>query len=288
MEQSIFSWAGHPAKVFQSQDSGKDSKIHAETLLCHILDLLKISNQSGSFLKMSLACCHQTTEKILVPSSEAWGNWGMGSPTEFLTLNGAEHTGIQEPCRSADGVCSLSDVLEISFVILFPLLIACLKDWRIKHSLSACKKREVSVFGSVGGHKAKARLDAWNGHGMVLDLKTTRDLACDFEKSIANFGYGLQAAWYREVLRSVFATEGRLMPDDFSFVFLVVETTYPHGTAVYRMSDEVMDCYSDRLVELQKQWWECVMKNEYSGWPQTDVVDIGLPAWALKKLQEQR
>jgi len=168
------------------------------------------------------------------------------------------------------------------------MVIASLKDWRIKHSLSACKKREVSVFGSVGGHKAKARLDAWNGHGMVLDLKTTRDLACDFEKSIANFGYGLQAAWYREVLRSVFCSEGRLMPDDFSFVFLVVETTYPHGTAVYRMSDEVMDCYSDRLVELQKQWWECVLKNEYSGWPQTDVVDIGLPAWAMKKLQEQR
>lgn len=165
---------------------------------------------------------------------------------------------------------------------------ACLKDWRIKHALSACKRREVSVFGSIGGHPAKARLDAWNGHGMVLDLKTTRDLACDFEKSIANFGYGLQAAWYREVLRSVFRTEGRLMPDDFSFVFLVVETTYPHGTAVYRMSDEVMDCYSDRLVELQKQWWECVLKNEYKGWPQDDVVDIGLPAWAMKKLQEQR
>ena len=168
------------------------------------------------------------------------------------------------------------------------MVIACLKDWRIKHALSACKRREVSVFGSIGGHPAKARLDAWNGHGMVLDLKTTRDLACDFEKSIANFGYGLQAAWYREVLRSVFRTEGRLMPDDFSFVFLVVETTYPHGTAVYRMSDEVMDCYSDRLVELQKQWWECVLKNEYSGWPQNDVVDIGLPPWAMKKLQEQR
>ncbi len=168
------------------------------------------------------------------------------------------------------------------------MVIACLKDWRIKHALSACKKREVSVFGSVGGLKAKARLDAWNGHGMVLDLKTTRDLACDFEKSIANFGYGLQAAWYREVLRSVFRSEGRLMPDDFSFVFLVVETAHPHGTAVYRMSDEVMDCYSDRLVELQKQWWECVLMNEYPGWPQTDVVDIGLPAWAMKKLQEQR
>lgn len=167
------------------------------------------------------------------------------------------------------------------------MVIACLKDWRIKHALSACKKREVSVFGEIGGFPAKARLDAWNSHGMVLDIKTTRDLACDFEKSIANFGYGLQAAWYREVLRSVFRTEGRLMPDDFSFVFLVVETVAPFGTAVYRMSDEVMDCYSDRLVELQKLWWKCKADNKYPGWPQNDVVDIGLPAWAMKKLQEQ-
>jgi PDDEXK-like domain of unknown function (DUF3799) len=168
------------------------------------------------------------------------------------------------------------------------MIAACNRDWRIKHCLSACKKREVSVFGEIGGFPAKARLDAWNGHGMVCDLKTTRDLACDFEKSIANFGYGLQAAWYRAVLRSAMESSGRMLPDDFSFVFLVVESVAPFGTAVYRMSDEVMDCYSERLPELQKQWWECVLKNEYPGWPQSDVVDIGLPAWAMKKLQEQR
>ena len=167
------------------------------------------------------------------------------------------------------------------------MIAACNRDWRIKHCLSACKKREVSVFGEIGGFPAKARLDAWNGHGMVCDLKTTRDLACDFEKSIANFGYGLQAAWYRAVLRSAMESSGRMLPDDFSFVFLVVESVAPFGTAVYRMSDEVMDCYSERLPELQKQWWECVLKNEYPGWPQTDVVDIGLPPWAMKKLQEQ-
>jgi hypothetical protein len=123
---------------------------------------------------------------------------------------------------------------------------------------------------------------------MVCDLKTTRDLAnSDFEKSIASFGYGLQAAWYRAVLRSAMSATGRMMPDDFSFVFLVVETSAPFGTGVFRMSDEVMDCYSDRLVELQKQWWACKAADKFSGWPQDDVVDIGLPAWAFKKLQEQ-
>ena len=168
------------------------------------------------------------------------------------------------------------------------MIAACNRDWRIKHCLSACKKREVSVFGEIAGFPAKARLDAWNGHGMVCDLKTTRDLACDFEKSIANFGYGLQAAWYRAVLRSAMESSGRMLPDDFSFVFLVVESVAPFGTAVYRMSDEVMDCYSERLPELQKLWWKCVVENKYPGWPQDDVVDIGLPPWAMKKLQEQR
>ena len=144
------------------------------------------------------------------------------------------------------------------------------------------------MFGEIGGFPAKARLDAWNGHGMVCDLKTTRDLACDFEKSIAQFGYGMQAAWYRAVLRSAMESQGRMLPDDFSFVFLVVESVAPFGTAVYRMSDEVMDCYSERLPELQKLWWKCVVENKYPGWPQDDVVDIGLPPWALKKLQEQR
>ena len=169
------------------------------------------------------------------------------------------------------------------------MIAACGRDWRIKHSLSACKKREVSVFGEIGGYPAKARLDAWNSHGMVCDLKTTRDLAnIDFEKSIANFGYGLQAAWYRAVLRSAIAATGQMLPDDFMFVFLVVETVAPFGTGVFRMSDEVMDCYSERLVELQKLWWKCKAENKYPGWPQDDVVDIGLPPWAMKKLQEQR
>ena len=168
------------------------------------------------------------------------------------------------------------------------MIAACNRDWRIKHCLSSCKKREVSVFGEIGGFPAKARLDAWNGHGMVCDLKSTRDLACDFEKSIANFGYGMQAAWYRAVLRSAMESSGRMLPDDFSFVFLVVESVAPFGTAVYRMSDEVMDCYSERLPELQKLWWKCVAENKYPGWSQDDVVDIGLPPWAMKKLQEQR
>jgi hypothetical protein len=40
----------------------------------------------------------------------------MGGPTGSWTLNGAEHTGIHVPSRSAGDVCSLSGVLETGSV----------------------------------------------------------------------------------------------------------------------------------------------------------------------------
>ena len=116
MEQLTFWPQELLVSLFRSQGLGKASKIHAETSCSLFLQSLNILNPNGFCGKMFLASCHLTEEKILAASSEAWGNWGMGSPTEFWTLNGAEHTGIQEPCRNAEGVCSLSDVLEITLV----------------------------------------------------------------------------------------------------------------------------------------------------------------------------
>ena len=116
MEQSIFLWGEPLVNHSALQDSVKDSKIQEETSCLPILQSLNIYGLDTLSGKMFQGSCHLTAEKILVPSSEAWGNWGMGSPTEFLTLNGAEHTGTQEPCRSVEGVCSLSDVLEITLV----------------------------------------------------------------------------------------------------------------------------------------------------------------------------
>ena len=115
-EISTCSLAEPRASHSASPDCGKDSKTRAETSCLHFLQSLNISVPGGLFGKMSPVSCHPTQEKILVPSSGAWGNWGMGTATEFWTLNGSEHNGIQEPSRSAEGVCSLSDVLETSAV----------------------------------------------------------------------------------------------------------------------------------------------------------------------------
>ena len=111
-EQLTFSWLEPHASPFQLQDSGKDLKTHAEISCLLTLRLLHVCGLDGLSGKTSPVSCHQTEDGILVPSLAGWGSWGMGSRTECWTLNGAEHTGTQEPCRNAEGVCSLSDVLE--------------------------------------------------------------------------------------------------------------------------------------------------------------------------------
>src|SRR5262245_48408694 len=59
----------------------------------------------GYSLRTCLGCCRATADGTWVPSSEGWGNAGMGGPTECWTLSSSEWP---------SGVvgCSLSAVLE--------------------------------------------------------------------------------------------------------------------------------------------------------------------------------
>ena len=116
MEQLTFWSEEHHVSLFRSQDCGKDSKTQEAISCLHFLQSLQVQDLDGSFGKMCLESCPVTEEKILLPSSRRWGNWGMGGLTGSWTLNGSEHTDTQEPSRNAEGVCSLSDVLEISQV----------------------------------------------------------------------------------------------------------------------------------------------------------------------------
>jgi hypothetical protein len=111
-DQLTFSWAEPPANPSALQDSAKDCTTPAEDSCLPTLRSLGVYGLDGLCGKTSPVSCHPTEDGILVPSSGRWASWGMGLPTGFWTLNGAEHTGIPVPSRSAGDVCSLSDVLE--------------------------------------------------------------------------------------------------------------------------------------------------------------------------------
>lgn len=67
--------------------------------------LLIAHGPAGWSGRTSPVSCHRTEDGTLVPSSGAWSNSGMGSPTECWTLSSSEF-------HSAAAACSLSDVLE--------------------------------------------------------------------------------------------------------------------------------------------------------------------------------
>ena len=105
-------WGEPLVKASALPASEQDSQTREGDSCSHILRSLGVYGLDGLSGKMSPVCCQSQADGILVPSLARWGNWGMGGPTGCWTLNGAEHTGIPVPSRSAGDVCSLSDVLE--------------------------------------------------------------------------------------------------------------------------------------------------------------------------------
>ena len=107
-----------PARRSPSLDSAKDSPTLAVALRWSLSDWRKHFAQGGSSGKTSPASCHKTTDGRLAPSSGRWATSGMGSPTECWTRSMPEWTATLTPSHSDDAVCSLSDVLEETHLVL--------------------------------------------------------------------------------------------------------------------------------------------------------------------------
>ena len=112
MSQLTFSLEAPPASRSPSQGSEPDWLTPAATSCSPILPLLQNVAPSGWSGRMSPEFCRQTEDGTLEPSSGAWANSGMGSPTECLTLNSVEHMAMIELSHNVGAVCSLSDILE--------------------------------------------------------------------------------------------------------------------------------------------------------------------------------
>jgi exodeoxyribonuclease VIII len=123
--------------------------------------------------------------------------------------------------------------------------------WRDKPTSAFCKARPDWV------HPVK-------GEGVILfDLKTTSDASpAGFRKSIRNFRYDRQAAWYSKGYEQ--ATGDKVL----AFVFGVIEHDWPYACALYLLDDRTLskaqaDC--DRLTQLYAQ---CLQTDTWPGYPE--------------------
>ena len=104
-EQLTLSLEGLPASPSVLPDFAKGLKTQGETLPSPSLVWLTTTAQSGLSGKTSPVFCHPAEDGTLVPSLGRWGNSGMGSHTECLTLSTSE-------CHSEGVESLLSHILQ--------------------------------------------------------------------------------------------------------------------------------------------------------------------------------
>lgn len=143
---------------------------------------------------------------------------------------------------------------------------------------------ELSYFSEdLGGIRAKCRPD-WisSDSGIVVDLKTTTDASPKgFQKSIANFGYHIQASFYLRTLQS-------LGLDSYDFIFVAIEKTAPFCVGVYRASTEMLEEGNKKVDEAINQILWCKENNSYPDYTPNEIETISLPPWMTKKSEQQQ
>ena len=188
--------------------------------------------------------------------------------------------------RTKEGKAWLAAVPAGSIAVSFDEMETAAKQAQAVHSLPEIAafmnngRAETSAFwiDEATGELCKCRPD-WTsdaGDGVVIiDLKTCQDASLSgFPKTIANFGYHLQAAWYADGYEKA---TGRMV---IGFVFACVESAAPHAAAAYMLDDSSMEkarAENRRLLEL---YASCKDENRWPGYTNTIQV-LSLPAWAL-------
>lgn len=140
-------------------------------------------------------------------------------------------------------------------------------------------RTEVSAFWTDPdtGVECKCRPDlvAPAGKGVILvDVKTASSAAPDhFPRSIANYGYHLQDAWY-----SIGYERAAGLPV-LGFVFVVVEADYPHAAAAYMIEESVREQAAAENRRLLELYARCKAANDWPGYSQS-IQLVTLPPWA--------
>lgn len=140
-------------------------------------------------------------------------------------------------------------------------------------------KVEVSGFWTdpETGIPCKARADFLRDDDVIIDLKTTTDASRHgFERSIMNFKYHWQSAWY---LDGFGALLGKTLQN---FVHIVVEKEAPYGIGVYVLDDGSLEKAREDIRKLKQIYADCLHTGEWPGYS-VEIQNIGLPAYAFSQ-----
>lgn len=148
-----------------------------------------------------------------------------------------------------------------------------------KALLETAGTREVAIYTKdpETGVIVKIKIDILTESRRIIDLKKTTDSRPEpFGKSVFNYRYHVQAAFYSDVFQ--WATGDKLE----TYGILAVEQEMPHAVMLYVIDDEALAMGRALYRKALNTYAKCVESKEwpaYSAKPQI----ISLPPWGLKQ-----
>ena len=236
---------------------------------------------------------------LLPPSTPAHFLWAQTHPVykrqydighaahRFILGAGAEVVPVDAPdWRKADAKAKRERIRALGQV---PLL---MHEWHKAHAMAESVKAhplgaklleagkpEQSIYwrDPVSGARLRARPDwitAIDDRPVFVDVKTS-DTAnpVAFAKSVANYGYHVQAPWSQAGGETVFGERPL-------FLFLGVETEPPYLVSVHELDAEAVEIGQDLMREAITIFAECAAADEWPAYG-TKVHVARLPKWAV-------
>lgn len=160
---------------------------------------------------------------------------------------------------------------------------AVMSDPKIAKLLSGEGETETSYYWTdeKTGLLCKCRPDRVNTElNYLIDLKTTTDASPEaFAKSVYNYRYHVQAAWY---MRGYEQATG-IKPD--GFVFIAVEKTAPYLIAVYLINDIDIELGMEEAEKDLQILKNCTESGNWYGYggEENKIMTLALPSWARPK-----
>lgn len=149
-------------------------------------------------------------------------------------------------------------------------------------------RSEVVALAEVDGVACRAMIDnaPADPRHPLYDLKTTMDASPEsLAKTVASYGYDLQAAHYLAVWKAATGEDRR-------FRIIFVEKEAPYGVQVaelYRKPGDEADWFdhADALArDARRIWGECLRSGNWPCYP-SRVAVIGAPGWHLTKMEDR-
>lgn len=223
--------------------------------------------------------------------------------TTFMILGTAIHAAVLEPVRYANEYCRLEDCKDRrqaqyknAVKALGEDLVLITSDAQKVDNMQVAVRRsekamehlaagwpELSGFVECPdtGVIRRIRFDWLTRDLISLDLKKCQDARKEaFDKSIFNYGYHIQAAFYNDTFALI---AGQPLK---AFKYLAIEEKAPHGVKVRPCDDVSMHIGREQYKPALALYAKCEAENDWPAYEDTEE-ESGIPTWAVNQFMDQ-